>query len=175
MRKIGSNQWLKPGVDFEAGDTIFERAKYLGEEEGRFGVYQVFQDLETKNCFNIGGGHLNWLCQQIEPHDVVKLDYVGEEKLEKGKYKGKNTHVFELWIEDGEEDAPARKTSAKTKPASKAAVDEMDELDDEFEEELEEKPKRKKAAKRATRKAAKRTTKARKVEEDDLDELDDLE
>ena len=37
MRKIGSAQWLKPS-DFDKGDVMFEKARYVGSEEGQLDV-----------------------------------------------------------------------------------------------------------------------------------------
>lgn len=174
MRKIGSNKWLKAGVDFDAGDVVFERAKYLGEDEGQFGVFQVFQDLDTRECYNLGGGHLNWLCQQLEVHDVVKLEYKGEIKLERGKFKGKSSHQYDLWLHEDEENAPVRETSPKVKSRSEAVVDEADDLDDEEVEEAPVRATRKKAAKKKTKRVGKKKTKTVVVEENDVDDLDDL-
>lgn len=172
MRQIGNNTWLKPGVDFDKGETIIEKARYLGDEEGSFGMYQVFQDTETGECYNLGGGHLNWLCTQIEQGDVVKLDYEGEEKLTKGKFKGKKTHRFAMWVveeEDSGSSAPAPRRSKSKK------ADVVDEVEDDLEEEEEVAPKttRKKAAKKKTRGRPKAKVEVAEVDEDDdLEDLD---
>ena len=159
MRKIGSNEWLKPGVDFEAEDEVFAKARYLGEEEGQFGVYQTFQNLDTKECFNLGGGHLNWLCSQIEVGDEVRLVYLGEEKLTKGKFKGKNSHQYELWLledEDGPaEESPKASKRSRRKPEPEV-VAEDDDLDDEVAEEEEPPTRRRKAAKKKTGRVSKK-------------------
>jgi len=176
MRQIGNNTWLKPGVDFEKGETIFEKARYLGDEEGSFGIYQVFQDLSNNECYNLGGGHLNWLCTQIEEGDVVKLDYEGEELLQKGKFKGKKTHRFGMFMHEEEEvDGSAAPAPKKSKSKKKEEVEDIDDEVDEVEEEVAPKATKKKATKKKTRGRPK--AKVEVVEEDDEseDDLEDLE
>jgi len=177
MRQIGNNTWLKPGVDFEKGDTIFEKARYLGDEEGSFGIYQVFQDLNSSECYNLGGGHLNWLCTQIEEGDVVRLDYEGEETLQKGKFKGKKTHRFGMFIhEEDEDNGPSTPAPKKSKPKKKEEVKEVDVEDEEDEEEVTPKAAKKKAPKKKIRGRPKAKVEIVEVEDDESeDDLEDLE
>lgn len=169
MRKIGNNQWLKPSVDFNEGDVVFEKARWIGSEEGNFGEYQVFQDVETKECYNIGGGQLNWLVSKLGARDVIKLKYKAYETLTSGKYKGKKTHTYECWVHDDEDvNASVRETSDEIEPASEADVNEVRSV-------VSGKKKTKTTKKASKAKATRAQAKPVESEESDLDELDDLE
>jgi hypothetical protein len=53
-------------------------------------------------------GQLNKAMEKVEEGQIVKVTYLGTEKMEKGKYKGKEAHLHEVEIMeiDGEDDEP---------------------------------------------------------------------
>lgn len=165
MRSIGQNKWIIASKDLEEGDVVFEKAKYLGEEEGAMGPYHVFKDLNDKETYNIGGGHLHYLCQQISEGDIIKLTYVGEEVVESGKWKGKSTHKYEMLLYEDEDLGVDNEEKVEEKPASKSSG----------------KSKRSAAKEEVSPKAATKTRGRPKKqaepepEEDEDDELDELE
>lgn len=106
--EAGNNKYIKY-ADCEVDDVIAEGI-YTGSREGQYGIqHYVRQDDGTTVVLN-SAGHLNFLLKDgnVRKGDLIQVTYCGTEKLEKGKYKNKDVHKFELAIdEDGREDLGA--------------------------------------------------------------------
>lgn len=95
------------------GDVIVDHGVYLKSEDGKFGT--------PNHIFKVGGvevvlnsaGKLNWQIDNfLAPGMVCVIKYVGKIKLEKGIYKGKETHDFEMLVDDAVVESPSASTTS---------------------------------------------------------------
>lgn len=169
-RAIGQDIFIKL-EEFEAGETIFECATYLGEGEGQYGTFYRFEQENQVYC--IGGRALASMVAELTEGDQIELEYAGSKP---SKTKGfKPTNLFKMWILDDEPEVTHVK---KSKPEPEAKP----EFAEEASEHVSTKPQSKGRGrpKGSTRKPtnvrAKEKIEAEALSDDsDLDDLDDLE
>lgn len=106
LRKVGGPKKYFKYEECKKGQVLVY-GKYIGRSPNKFGKENFdFKPNEggPTVCLN-HSGHLAYLLETyVSPGDVVEIKYMGKEKLEKGPYKGKESHQFELSVEgDGEE------------------------------------------------------------------------
>jgi hypothetical protein len=174
-REIGNDQFLKLD-DFEAGETIFADAIYLGTGEGMHGLFYRFE--QEGEVFCVGSTALGMMLENITEGEHIELQYNGKKP---SKHKGRKPfHTFKMWqLEDeGDEPEVAKPAAAKPKPKPKPAAEDESDDEDEADEVVSAPVKRKPGrSNRTAVEAPKEKTKARapKAVDEDLAALDDLE
>ena len=84
------------------GQKLVEEGAYTGPTEGKFGVQHNFTQKNGENVTLNSSGHLNWLLENhVKVGAVVNVYYADKIVLQKGTYKGKEAHNFELEVDDG--------------------------------------------------------------------------
>lgn len=148
-RAIGQDTFIK-AEELEKGETVFECATYLGQDEGQFGEFSRFDVDGTVYC--IGGASMAMAAKSLVEGDKVEVEFEGWKQSK--NFKGKKFAAYKLWLleDDSEPDTEEEATEpVPSKPKSKGRG----------------------RPKGSTKKA---TAKTKQVEEtDDLDDLDDLE
>jgi hypothetical protein len=109
----------------EKGQLLVE-GKYLGTRIGRkFGNTEFeFRDSTTGKVVVLTGRHLEFLVNRhLKPGQVCRVIFTGDVLLTSGKFKGKNTHTYEIEVAE-DDNAPA--ASTKTASDDKAPWDVSD-------------------------------------------------
>lgn len=120
----GARQYYKYS-ECNEGDMLINNGKYLGSEQGKFGVQHLFEVEGVTHVLN-SAGQLNYLVEKhLSPNQRCNVTYKGTITLEKGPMAGKDSHQFEMQVDDGFEAAAAAAPSvnAVTKPVSTPQVD----------------------------------------------------
>lgn len=133
--------------DMAEGDKVAE-GHFMGTVESQYGLQYEIREKKghaiVPKC-----GFLNWLYERKKfvEGDYVKIVYTGQEKLRKGKFKGKNSHTVDVFVDpdlrddtitSALEDAPRPK---KKKPVPMEDLDdEVDEVDEDDEDDEDEAP-----------------------------------
>jgi hypothetical protein len=101
MQKVGSVPKFYKYSEMNKGDVFFERAKFLGSTQGKYGIVHKFISLDDQQEHVLNSsGKLNYLVDSfLTEGSVCKIVYNGKQTLEKGKMAGKEAHDFELYIE----------------------------------------------------------------------------
>ena len=88
-------------ADYSAGDILCE-GTYVSTHENKFGTLNhVFRNEAENKDHVLSGGHLTWLAkEQLSFGDYTRVTYSGTQILEKGNFKGKESHQFELETDD---------------------------------------------------------------------------
>jgi hypothetical protein len=103
----GSRTEFRPWKDWETGDILI--GKFVGEKEDQYGnpgwIFEV-EDAQWEGGKKLGGkkitlnsaGQLNKAMtdNELEPGQWVQVTYNGTAEIEKGKYKGKDSHLIEV-------------------------------------------------------------------------------
>jgi hypothetical protein len=96
---------------------ILVQGKYLGPTENTmFGGnnYNYAPLDDSKTVMLWGAGHLAFQMDAIEVGTTVQVTYMGVETLEKGQFKGKPSHQFDVAVAEAEElEAPAPKETTE--------------------------------------------------------------
>jgi hypothetical protein len=105
--------WKKP--EGEATIEFIRPSKLTEEDNGRVLVEGVFIETlpnhydDTKVDYKIekedgsvavinGAGNLGFRMKSISPGDLVQITYCGKQEISKGKFKGRQSHNFEVLI-----------------------------------------------------------------------------
>ncbi len=105
----------------QPGQKLVNEGSYLGPYQGKFGVQHDFKEKDGEIvCLN-SSGHLNYLLEtHVATGDLCNIYYKGVVVLNKGTFKGKEAHNFEIEIDDkrhGEDEKPvADAVAADGKP-----------------------------------------------------------
>lgn len=93
LLKVGEDQYQKPNYMLEVEDAQLADKK-------------LAKELIGKNITLNSSGMLDKAMAEIELGKFVQITYNGTAEIEKGKYKGKDSHVIEvdLMVEEGDED-----------------------------------------------------------------------
>lgn len=111
----GARQYYKYS-EMNAGDVIIDNGKYLGSEQGKYGVQHLFEVDSMTHVLN-SSGQLNYLVEKyLSPGQRCNVTYQGKIVLEKGPMAGKDSHQFEMQVDDMSEAAPAPIQAAAAKP-----------------------------------------------------------
>lgn len=106
FKKVETNYRYLKYADCEEGDIVAEGI-YTGSREGQYGIQHYVREQDGVSVVLNSAGHLNYLLKEagVKKGNLIQVTYAGTEKLEKGKYKNKDVHKFELAIdEEGGED-----------------------------------------------------------------------
>jgi hypothetical protein len=129
FQKVGSGKFkFIKYKDAEEGQILAE-GTYLGTRQGQYGIqHQVKEDSGDITVLN-SAGHLNFLLENhVSRGDYIQVTYAGVETLEKGKFKGKEVHKFEVGV-DPERSTDGGSVAPVSTSASAADDDETDEDD----------------------------------------------
>lgn len=109
FKQIGGNRVYKSWKEWKKGDTIV--GVYESSYTDNFGKtgYQIKVLESTIEGFNQGvtvglnsTGSLNYKMKTVKENSIIKLVYGGIGKIAKGKYKGKDFHEVNLFVDEGE-------------------------------------------------------------------------
>ena len=111
FRKVESQNKYYKLAECEEGQVLVT-GKFIGEEQGRFGPQFAFKDLESGEKVVLSGGHLAFLLgkegllglSKGDNMPICRVTYAGSQVLDKGPFKGKPAHTFELEIAEDDED-----------------------------------------------------------------------
>lgn len=121
----GARQYYKYS-ECNEGDMLINNGKYLGSEQGKFGIQHLFEVEGVTHVLN-SAGQLNYLVEKhLSPNQRCNVIYKGTITLEKGPMAGKDSHQFEMQVDDGFEavaPAAAPVVNAITKPVSTPQVE----------------------------------------------------
>lgn len=103
MKKVFASRTYIKFSDFKAGDTLVEGV-FKASEMGNFDkLNHIFRTTAGETVLN-ATGKLDYLIEQfLTPGMRCKIVYLGKIVLAKGKYKGKESHDFELYVDDSAE------------------------------------------------------------------------
>lgn len=121
FKKVGGGRKYFKYAECQAGQVLVAKGKYLGAEQGKFGIQHVFQDLNGDGEIVLNSsGHLNYLLDKYAVIGTIcMVEYTGKVELEKGKFAGKECHNFELYTDD------ESGVTVKVAAAEKAEVEEL--------------------------------------------------
>lgn len=141
FRKVGNGSFkYVKYAECEEGQVL-ATGTYLGPRQGTYGVqHQIREDNGDVTVLN-SSGHLNFLLEnEITKGDYIQVVYKGTELLKKGKFKGKEMHQFEVFIdEDRERDVNARPVDTSASAASDDEDEEIEEMEEEDKEPVQKK------------------------------------
>lgn len=104
FRSVGGAKKYFKYSECSKGDVLVQ-GKYLGTSPNKFGKdNHDFKPVDggPTVCLN-SAGHLNYLIESnVMVGDIVQVTYEGTEKLDKGAFKGKDVHKFDLAIAESE-------------------------------------------------------------------------
>lgn len=104
FKKVGGARVYYKYSELTDGDVLIPGGVYLGSEEGKFGAVHLFQVGDETHCLN-SAGQLNYLVDKfIAPGSACNITYRGKELLTKGPMAGKESHRFEVEVDDGAAD-----------------------------------------------------------------------
>lgn len=103
--KVGGSKKYFKYSECEAGQVLVESGKFLGRSPNKFGK-ENFDFKPTDGgpiiCLN-NAGQLNYLIDtHVRVGDTVQVIYEGSDILDKGAFKGKTVHKFEILVADYE-------------------------------------------------------------------------
>jgi hypothetical protein len=97
----GAKKFFRYG-ELKKGEVLIAGGTYLGQEDGKFGIEHNFKLPSGELAVLNSAGHLNWLVQNFLPVGTVcNITYAGKDVINKGDFKGKESHRFELEVDDG--------------------------------------------------------------------------
>ena len=115
MKKVFAPRTYKRFAEAKKGDSLIDGAAYLRSEEGKFGKPNHIFESDSGEIVLNSSGKLDYLIENfLEPGMRCKIVYNGMVTLDKGIYKGKTSHDFELWIDDKDGEAVEALPSKKT-------------------------------------------------------------
>lgn len=89
------------------GDLLVE-GYYNGIVQGQFGDQYEFKG-DDGALTVLSGGHLRWLIDKfVNIGDRCQVYYDGNDIMQKGAFKGKLAHKFELLVDEEDNNAPAQ-------------------------------------------------------------------
>lgn len=110
FRTVMGQSSYKAWSKWSAGDFLVGKFQSTGEDNFGKPNYKVevieasFDDGEEPQAGSIfsfnSSGALTKAMEEVNPGDVIKVIYKGEETLTKGKYKGKKYHSMEVLVAD---------------------------------------------------------------------------
>lgn len=96
------------------GDVLVT-GRYKGMVPSNYSDNHLFEvENEEEDYVLNSAGHLNWQLESVELGSLVRVIYKGQEVLEKGPYKGKPSHQFDVQVavEDLENNRAETKTQS---------------------------------------------------------------
>jgi len=103
----GGGNWISC-ANYVAGETIFDRAQYMGSDTNQNGTFQKF--FFDKETWFIGATAINSMCQNLIVGDYIELQYEG---LLEGKKTGREYHGFKMWVLDPDDETPSEPAPAE--------------------------------------------------------------
>ena len=109
FRQIGGSRVYKGWKDWEEGDYVIGKYEELYEDNyGKNGYAIRIEETNIEDSgFDRGSlfganacGSLDFKMETVNIGQVVKLVYAGKEPITKGKYKGKEFHNVDLYVDD---------------------------------------------------------------------------
>jgi hypothetical protein len=105
FKSVGNRKYFKLD-ECEVGQVLVQ-GTYAGSQPNKMypsSVNHLFRSTEGPTVV-LSGGHLNYLIDsnEVANGQLVQITYMGKQKIEKGKFKGKNSHQFDLAIAESDE------------------------------------------------------------------------
>src|SRR6185436_18328781 len=99
FQKVGNGKFkFLKYAECKEGEILAE-GTYLGTRQGQYGIQHQVRDEKGDITVLNSAGHLNHLLENHASNgDYIQVTYVGVETLEKGKYKGKEVHKFDVGV-----------------------------------------------------------------------------
>ena len=114
FNKVGMKKYFKL-AECEAGQVLVQGI-YTGKELNKFNTNNYNFRPEEGPTVSLSGGHLTYLMENnVKEGDLCQVTYLGTELLDKGAFKGKSSHQFEVAIAESSDQLsePAPKPEAK--------------------------------------------------------------
>lgn len=109
-------------ADCEAGQLLVEGI-YTGKELNKFNTNNYNFRPEEGPTVSLSGGHLTFLMENnVKEGQLCQVVYLGTELLEKGAFKGKTSHQFEVAIADSPSQLVSADQGLTTEAPSKVAA-----------------------------------------------------
>lgn len=92
---------IEKASEFQAGQTVVV-GTYEGTRTNEFGPLHSFRDGDGNLRTIAGSGKLNYLIEKaagLKGGEVVKIVYLGQDKIQKGEMKGRMAHNFDLLVD----------------------------------------------------------------------------
>lgn len=135
FRQVGGNRkfisYMKDGELIHAKGDVLIEGKYIGRTptEDNYGHhgFDFFTGADEPTVTMSYAGSLQYIMENyVNEGDMCQVVYDGQEKLTKGKYKGRMSHQFKVFIQDDlsddEEEVQEEATPAPKKTAKKRAA-----------------------------------------------------
>lgn len=117
--------------DCEEGQVLAE-GTYLGTKDGTYGIQHQIKDENGDVTVLNSSGHLNFLLENhVTKGDYIRVIYSGKEVLSKGKFKGKESHQFEVLVDSERSTDGANVSTVDIPKASETDENDLDGEDDE--------------------------------------------
>jgi len=91
------------------GDVIVT-GRYLGTIEGTYGPQHIVEDDEGFQHYLGNWGQLRFKLENIQPGTRIQIVYQGKIVLTSGKMAGKDSHQFQLFVDEGGDEGMAETT-----------------------------------------------------------------
>jgi len=104
MKKVFAARTYVKYAECQPGQVLVENGIYLKSEMGNFDKeHHIFKTSGGETVLN-SSGKLDWLVgSYLTAGMTCRVVYLGKIVLLKGKYKGKESHDFELYVDDSAE------------------------------------------------------------------------
>lgn len=123
VKVSGSKKYFKYS-ECKKGDVLVSSGTYLGIEEGKFGIEHNYKLPSGEIVVLNSAGKLNYLMSKFASAGTVcNVIYGGKIVLQKGDFKGKESHDFDLEVENGLAEGIA--SGKPTKPAAPSLDDDI--------------------------------------------------
>lgn len=123
VKVSGSKKYFKYS-ECKKGDVLVSGGTYLGVEEGKFGIEHNYKLPSGEIVVLNSAGKLNYLMSRFAAAGTIcNVIYGGKIVLQKGDFKGKESHDFDLEVENGLMAGSASATPAK--PAAPSLDDDI--------------------------------------------------
>lgn len=121
FKTVGGQRVYHKYSEKNPGDILINNGKYLGTEEGKYGIVHLFDVDGVTECLN-SAGLLNYTLERhVVPGMRVNITYGGKEVLTKGAMAGKESHQFTVEVDDTPQEVKAQPVAAAP-VATKAAT-----------------------------------------------------
>lgn len=98
FQKVNAQKKFYKLDECEKGQILAEGI-YVRPVDGRFGVQYEIRD-EERGIVVLGGGHLKYQMEtSVDQGDYVRITYDGKVTLDKGNFKGRQSHQFVVEVD----------------------------------------------------------------------------
>lgn len=123
FQKVSAKVVYHKYAECKPGQKLVDEGVYKGPIEGKFGIEHKFIQTNGETVILNSSGHLNWLMEnKAMVGSMCNVYYKEKTKLTKGKFAGKDSHNFELEIDNERFNSQAPEAAAPEMPAGTSDI-----------------------------------------------------